>query len=190
MLEQNTTYWFCVLLNPQSQGEFLSDKIYIGWREWVALPELNLPAIKAKVDTGARTSALHAFEVKRTKRNSCDFVRFSLHPIQRNREVILNCEAPLVDQRAICNSGGQWEKRYVIQSHLVIGDNHMPIEITLTDRDNMRFRMLIGRQALQKYNDLMVNPSESYLTGSRDLSDKELQVLYPTLVGQETNILT
>ncbi|MCK5813562.1 MAG: ATP-dependent zinc protease [Cocleimonas sp.] len=168
----------------------MSNKIYIGWREWVALPELNLPAIKAKVDTGARTSALHAFEVKRIKRNSCDFVRFSLHPIQRNRDVILNCEAPLIDQRAVCNSGGQWEKRYVIQSHLSMGTQHLPIEITLTDRDNMRFRMLIGRQALQKHNDLMINPNASYLAGSNDLSNKELQVFYPSLAYQETDILT
>jgi hypothetical protein len=157
----------------------------MGWREWVSLPELNLPAIKAKVDTGARTSALHAFKVKHIKRNNNDFVRFSLHPVQRNREVVLECEAPLIDQRAVCNSGGQWEKRYVIQSHLAIGERRLPIEITLTDRDNMRFRMLIGRQALQQYSNVLIDPSQSYLAGGKDLNEAELQLLYPALKDKE-----
>jgi hypothetical protein len=172
------------------QGEVLSNKIYMGWREWVSLPELNLPAIKAKVDTGARTSALHAFKVKRIKRNQCDIVCFSLHPIQRNRDIVLDCEAPLIDERAVCNSGGQWEKRYVIQSHLAIRETRLPIEITLTDRDNMRFRMLIGRQALQQYENLLIDPSKSYQAGSSDLSNKELSKLYPALKSKEEKILT
>ncbi|HIO93647.1 MAG TPA: ATP-dependent zinc protease [Leucothrix mucor] len=150
----------------------------MGWREWVALPDLNLPAIKAKIDTGARTSALHAFKVERVKRSSGDTVRFLLHPIQRNRELVIQCEAPLLDERAVCNSGGLWEKRYVIQSHLAIGDKRLPIEITLTDRDNMRFRMLIGRQALQQYKNLLIDPSRSYLAGANDISAKGLKKLY------------
>jgi hypothetical protein len=150
----------------------------MGWREWVALPELNLPAIKAKIDTGARTSALHAFRVKRIKRNHHDCVQFSLHPIQRNRDIILDCEAPLLDERAVCNSGGHWEKRYVIQSHLAVGKIKLPIEITLTDRDNMRFRMLLGRQALQQYKNLLIDPTHSYLSGSDDITDKELMKMY------------
>ena len=151
----------------------------MGWREWVALPELNLPAIKAKIDTGARTSALHAFKVKRIQRNNTDRVQFSLHPIQRNRDIVLMCEAPLIDERAVCNSGGQWEKRYVIQSPMTIGKITLPIEITLTDRDSMRFRMLLGRQALQQYQHLLIDPTQSYLAGSDDLSTKELELLYP-----------
>ena len=145
----------------------------MGWREWVALPDLNLLAIKAKIDTGARTSALHAFKVKRIHRADCDRVQFSLHPIQRNRDVILECEAPLLDERAVCNSGGHWEKRYVIQSHLAVGQRKLPIEITLTDRDNMRFRMLIGRQALQQYENLLLDPSRSYLAGLNDMTEQE-----------------
>ena len=150
----------------------------MGWREWVALPDLNLPAIKAKIDTGARTSALHAFKVERIKSNGCDAVRFSLHPIQRNREIVIKCEAPLLDERSVCNSGGVWEKRYVIQSHLSIGGRQLPIEITLTDRDNMRFRMLIGRQALQQYDNLLIDPSRSYLASVNDISTQELGRLY------------
>jgi hypothetical protein len=170
-----------ILLSGGQRGEILLNKVYMGWREWVSLPELNLPAIKAKVDTGAKTSALHAFKVKRIKRNHYDFVRFSLHPVQRNREVVLECEAPLIDERAVCNSGGQWEKRYVIQSHLVIGKYHFPIEITLTNRDSMRFRMLIGRQALQQYNKVLVDPNQSYIAGGKDLNEAALQLLYPAL---------
>ena len=151
----------------------------MGWREWVALPSLNLPAIKAKIDTGARTSALHAFRVKRIKRNHCDIVQFSLHPIQRNRDIVLDCEAPLLDERAVCNSGGHWEKRYVIQSDLEVGEIKLPIEITLTDRDNMRFRMLLGRQALQQNKKLLIDPTYSYLAGSDDITNKELMKMYP-----------
>ena len=157
----------------------------MGWREWVSLPELNLPAIKAKVDTGARTSALHAFKVKRIKRNKGDIVRFSLHPIQRNRDIVLDCEAPLIDERAVCNSGGHWEKRYVIQTHLALRETYVPIEITLTDRDNMRFRMLIGRQALQQYENLLIDPSKSYQAGAKDLSKNQLYTYYPALKDSE-----
>ncbi len=150
----------------------------MGWREWVALPDLDLLAIKAKIDTGARTSALHAFKVKRIRRADCDTVQFSLHPIQRNRDVILECEALLLDERAVCNSGGHWEKRYVIQSHLAVGQRKLPIEITLTDRDNMRFRMLIGRQALQQYENLLIDPSRSYLAGSNDMTEKKQMKMF------------
>ena len=157
----------------------MSNIEHMGWREWVALPDLSLPAIKAKIDTGARTSALHAFKVERIKSHGSDAVRFSLHPIQRNREIVIKCEAPLLDERAVCNSGGVWEKRYVIQSHLSVGGHHqLPIEITLTDRDNMRFRMLIGRQALQQYENLLIDPSRSYLAGVNDISTQELGRLY------------
>lgn len=157
------------------------DFTVMGWREWVSLPDINLPAIKAKIDTGARTSALHAFKVERIRQNRSDIVRFLLHPIQRNTDLVTKCEAPLLDERAVCNSGGQWEKRYVIESHLLLGEKCLPIEITLTDRDNMRFRMLIGRQALQQYKNLLIDPSKSYLVGPRELKQRALRKLYPDL---------
>ncbi len=156
----------------------------MGWREWVVLPDLNLPAIKAKIDTGARTSALHAFKVERIRRKGGDTVKFLLHPIQRNRELVVECEAPLLDERAVCNSGGTWEKRYVIQSHLSIGERTLPIEITLTDRDKMRFRMLIGRQALRQYKNLLINPSRSYLAGGNDICSSEVESLYASIVNK------
>lgn len=153
----------------------------MGWREWVALPELNIPAIKAKIDTGAKTSALHAFKVKRIQRNTIDKVQFSLHPVQRNHDIVLMCEARLIDERAVCNSGGQWEKRYVIQTLMTVGETTLPIEITLTNRDKMGFRMLLGRQALRQYEHLLIDPAQSYLAGSNDLSTEELELLYPAL---------
>ncbi|MCK5903311.1 MAG: ATP-dependent zinc protease [Cocleimonas sp.] len=157
----------------------MSKKIHLGWREWVALPDLGLPAIKAKIDTGAKTSALHAFKVKKEKYKGVDRIQFSLHPLQHNRCLVRHCEAPLLDERAICNSSGQWETRYVIQSQIVIGTLQFPIEITLTDRDNMRFRMLLGRQALQQPKNVLIDPFHSYLANTTRINRKQLKQLYP-----------
>ncbi len=135
----------------------------IGWREWGALPELNIPAIKAKVDTGAKTSALHAFNIKAFTRNNNDFVSFNMHPIQKNNTFILECEAPILDKRLVKDSGGHEELRYVIETSFVLGNKQMIIEMTLTNRDNMRFKMLLGRRAMK--NKFCVDPAKSYLCG-------------------------
>ena len=135
----------------------------LGWREWAALPDLGLPAIKVKVDTGARTSALHAFYTEKYRLDSVDMVKFRIHPIQRNFDFQVECHAPLVDFREVSDSGGHREMRYVIETSIVIGNSNWPIEITLTNRDNMRFRMLLGRRAMEART--VIEPGASYLNG-------------------------
>ena len=134
-----------------------------GWREWVTLPELNLPAIKAKVDTGARTSALHAFNVQPFSEAGRDRVEFLIHPKQLNNDVVATCRADVVDRRVVTDSGGHREERWVIESPVRIGAHEWRIELTLTARDDMRFRMLLGRNALKKR--ALVDSSRSYMVG-------------------------
>jgi hypothetical protein len=149
----------------------------VGWREWLALPELGIPAIKAKLDTGARTSALHTFAIKPFERKGQLKVRFGIHPLQKRRDVELSCTANVVDRRIVTDSGGHRELRYVIQTPVLLGNRVWPIEITLTNRDTMMFRMLLGRSAMQ--DGLLITPHSSYLTG------RSLAKSYKTL-GKDT----
>lgn len=136
--------------------------INIGWREWLALPDLQIPAIKAKIDTGARTSALHAFFVDPFERDGVQMVRFGVHPLQRRLDLEIICEAAVKDYRSVSDSGGHREMRYVIETKVDLGTLARTIEMTLTNRDNMKFRMLLGRTAM---SDIAVFPDRSYLTG-------------------------
>ncbi|WP_286182104.1 ATP-dependent zinc protease [Desulfovibrio sp. Huiquan2017] len=139
-------------------------KMIIGWREWVGLPDLDVPAVKAKVDTGARTSALHAFDVEPFERDGRRFVAFNVHPLQGNDNLVIPCSAPLVDRRKVTNSGGQSQNRYVIATTLLLAGRTWPIELTLTNRDEMKFRMLLGRNAMS--GRLLVDPSLSMQAGA------------------------
>ncbi len=139
----------------------------IGWREWVELPSFGAVVTKAKIDTGARTSALHAFYVEPFRREGRDWVRFGLHPHQGDNKAQVECEARVLDRRKVTDSGGHAEMRYVISARLKLGETAFDAELTLTDRENMRFRMLLGRRALKGI--FLVDSDQSFLLGG----DKE-----------------
>ena len=134
----------------------------IGWREWVSLPALGIEKIKAKIDTGARTSALHAFSLKPFTAQGKEKIRFDIHPLQHNTDIVITCIADIVDKRMVSDSGGHLEERYVIETPITIAGQTWSIEITLTERENMLFRMLLGRSALRKH--FIVNPARSFVT--------------------------
>ena len=135
----------------------------IGWREWISLPDLGVDAIKVKIDTGARSSALHAYDVERFRRRGRDFVRFGIHPIQRNDRQVILAVAELVDERNVRDSGGHVERRPVIRTSAQLNGRLWKIDVTLTNRDEMGFRMLLGRRAL--VNRFLVDPARSFLAG-------------------------
>lgn len=135
-------------------------KPVIGWREWVTLPEFGAPPIKAKIDTGARTSALHAFKIRPFKKNGVPHIEFYIHPEQHRRLPEIKCIAPVLEQRRITSSTGHSEIRYVIETTAIIGGRKLNIELTLTNRDELGFRMLIGREAIRKK--FIVDPGRSY----------------------------
>jgi len=139
-------------------------KPVIGWREWASLPDLGIEQIKVKVDSGARTSALHAFRVETFQKDGQDWVSFDVHPNQYDLTRVVTCEVPVKDIRTVTDSGGHQSQRYVIQTDIVIGDQRYPIELTLTNRDTMRFRMLLGRTAMN--GRFLIDPAGTYLTSN------------------------
>ena len=140
-----------------------SPLIILGWREWVALPDLNINRIKAKIDTGARTSALHAFVIDPYHKGNEQWVMFAIHPEQLHTDVSIECHAKVKDRRLVTDSGGHKQRRYVIETPVMLGTLQVTTEITLTNRDSMRFRMLLGRTAMK--GRFMVNPQASYCQG-------------------------
>ncbi|MFK8017892.1 MAG: ATP-dependent zinc protease [Gammaproteobacteria bacterium] len=142
----------------------------VGWREWLSLPKLGLTHIKAKVDTGARTSSLHAFELRDFMEAGVHKVEFKMHPNQLDEDTVAVCVADIVDTRLVRDSGGHQEERWIIESPVCIGANTWNIEINLTSRDDMRFRMLLGRTALRGH--ALVDPARSYVVGKRPAKKK------------------
>ncbi len=137
----------------------------VGWREWLQLPELGIECIKAKIDTGARTSALHAFELERIEIEGRPWVRFLAHPLQRDIETTVEVTVPLIGERRVKPSTGQASLRPVISTRVVLGKRSWPIDITLVNRDVMGFRMLLGRRAIRRR--LLVDPARGFLAGDR-----------------------
>jgi hypothetical protein len=148
---------------PGDRPEYAPEPVRVGWREWVALPQFNIRAIKAKVDTGARTSALHAFALERFTERGAPRVRFKIHPRRLRTDIIVSCEADIVDERMVTDSGGHAEMRIVIATEIVLGSQLHQVELTITDRDTMRYRMLLGRTAIR--GRMIVDPSLSYRLG-------------------------
>lgn len=140
-----------------------SPSTVIGWREWIALPELGIEGIKAKVDTGARSSSLHAYDVERFEDEGRPMVRFKVHPIQRDARTTVAGLAELVDRRSVRSSSGSETLRPVILTEVAFMDQRWTIELTLSRRDDMGFRMLLGRQAVR--GRFLVDPGRSFLGG-------------------------
>jgi ribosomal protein S6--L-glutamate ligase len=138
-------------------------KQVVGWREWVALPDLHVPEIKVKIDTGAKTSAVHAYDIAPFLKDGSPHVGFYLHPIQDQERPEIWCETPVLDERIITSSNGEQESRYIIETMLSVGDDSWPIELSLANRDEMGFRMLLGRQAMR--GRLIVDPDRSFCLG-------------------------
>lgn len=138
----------------------MTEQFTLGWEEWISLPDLGLPAIKAKVDTGAKTSALHAVEIEPFGPSDNPQVRFLIQPDPKNPNLELTCSARVVDRRDVTSSNGETELRYVIETQARIGEKSWPIQISLTNRENMAYRMLIGRRAIDE--DMVVDPNVSF----------------------------
>jgi hypothetical protein len=135
----------------------------VGWREWVALPALGVPLVKAKVDTGARSSALHAFHVEEFQRDGVRWVRFTVHPHEEDDAKGVRVECELLEERSVRSSAGQVEVRPVVRTDVQIGATRISIELTLTNRDAMGFRMLLGRSAVRRR--FVVDPGRSFVQG-------------------------
>ena len=135
----------------------------VGWREWASLPGLGIPRIKAKLDTGARTSALHTYFIEPLFGDEQPRVRFGVHPLQRKDKPEIICTADIIDQRRVLDSGGHPEMRFIIRTSLMIGEKAWPIELSLTNREHMRFRLLLGRTAIRDF--LAVDPALSFTLG-------------------------
>ncbi|MCB2096975.1 MAG: ATP-dependent zinc protease [Parvularculaceae bacterium] len=138
-------------------------KLEIGWREWVALPQLCDRDILAKIDTGAKTSALHAHRIREVSVDGRPHVEFYIHPVQKRRRPEVYCVAPIHDRRSIKSSNGAEQERIVILARLRLGTRLRQIELSLANRDDMGFRLLIGRDALGK--NVIIHPARSYLLG-------------------------
>lgn len=154
-------------------------KMIVGSEEWCGLPSLGIPAIKARVDSGAKTSSLHAFNMQTFTRNGRVWVGFEVHPVQNSRRVIVRCEAPIVDRRSVKSSSGVSDTRFVIRVPIRIGSESWDVEVTLANRDSMGYRMLLGREAM--VDRMLVDPAASFCFG--EVSKKDLENMYG---GHET----
>lgn len=160
-------------------------RIIVGGEEWCALPELDIPAIKARVDSGAKTSSLHAFNIHSFERDGETWVRFEVHPLQSDRQTTISCEARVIDQRLVKSSSGAGQKRYVVRTPMQYGGQRWDIELTLTNRDSMGYRMLLGREAMN--GRILVDPSASLVGGT--LTTSQITRLYQHQIQPASGLL-
>jgi len=160
------------------------DKTIIGSEEWCAFPNLGIPAIKARVDSGAKTSSIHAFNIQPFRRSGDLWVSFEVHPIQNNRRVVIRCERPVLEKRVVKSSTGIAETRYVIKAILELGQDAWEIELTLANRDSMGFRMLLGRQAMS--GRAVIDPSLACTLGNQ--TAEQLQSIYQTKKAETSGL--
>jgi ribosomal protein S6--L-glutamate ligase len=159
----------------------ITQKLVIGKEEWCGMPALHLPAIKARIDSGARTSALHAENIHIYTARGEKLVRFDVHPIQKDRRITVHCRAPLIDERDVKSSSGHTERRPVIETPVRIGTVTQNIQMTLTNRDSMGYRMLLGREAMQ--GRMLIDPEKSFLQGMH--SEIEARQFYREDIGSD-----
>ena len=164
----------------------MSNKVIVGSEEWCGFPDLGIPAIKARVDSGAKTSSLHAFNIQTFKKDQESWVSFEIHPIQQSRQPIIRCEAEIIDKRRVKSSSGDSERRYVIKTKITAGEESWDVELTLSNRDSMGYRMLLGREAMK--GRMLVDPAASFCLG--DISEKDLNKHYPKNDMKKSNGLS
>ncbi len=138
-------------------------RLVIGWQEWCALPAIGIPAILAKIDTGAKTSALHALEIKLVEGSAKQVVSFVVYPFHGDTNIRRECVAEVMDRRLVMNSGGMRERRYCIRMPVTVGEQSWDVDVTLTNREPLLFRMLLGRDALR--NRFVIDPAKSMCQG-------------------------
>jgi ribosomal protein S6--L-glutamate ligase len=158
-------------------------KLVIGKEEWCSLPELGLPAIKARVDSGAKTSALHAMNIHVIDEKGKRFAHFDIHPVQGERSIVQKCRALVVDRRVVKSSSGEREPRLVIKTPVRLGQEIWDIEVTLTNRDSMGYRMLLGREAMN--HRVLIDPDSSFLLGK--MNEKQMHKSYGYRPGRKKN---
>jgi ribosomal protein S6--L-glutamate ligase len=162
----------------------LQQKVIVGSEEWCSFPKLGIPTIKVRVDSGAKTSAIHAINIAPFVKNEENWVRFDVNPIQNNVRTVIHCESKLIGKRVVKSSSGFREMRYVIGAELEIGGQHWQVEITLTNRDSMGFRMLLGREAMS--GRVLVDPEQKYLLG--EPTTENLKEIYKSSVQTKTGL--
>jgi ribosomal protein S6--L-glutamate ligase len=160
------------------------EKAIIGSQEWCSFENLNIPSIKARIDSGAKTSSIQSTNIKKFKKGKESWVSFDVNPIQDNLSIVVHCESKIVDVRIVKSSSGITDKRFVIMEKVQIGNNSFEIELTLANRDGMDFRMLLGREAMK--DRFIVDPSKHYLTSQ--ITDEELEKKYSHLLHEKSGL--